>query len=190
MAASKGIAASDATRRQIKEETELDIWIANDDGNCQGKDKVGENIVSICRSNENDDLRGLEKIQKADNTLIMYAGEFLNAICHFLLHIYWENKSKKETIKSKWRHNIRKKGRQNVQRLLYFSLWSYLAHISENWFYKIENHLTNQKKKKKSCVCFTSLYPFLKKEQDSKYTTQGSRLKCYSISLGYKIYQS
>ena len=98
LAASKGISASVATRRQIKEETELGIWIANDDGNCQGKDKVGENIVSICRSNENNDLRGLEKIQKADNTLIMYTGKYFNVICHFLLHIYWENKSKKETI--------------------------------------------------------------------------------------------
>ena len=42
----------------------------------------------------------------------------------------------------------------------------------------------------KNCACFTSLYPLLKKEQDCQYTTQGSRLKCYSISPGYKIYQS
>ena len=42
----------------------------------------------------------------------------------------------------------------------------------------------------KNCVCLTSLYPLLKKEQDCQYTTQGSRLKCYSISLRYKIYQS
>ena len=48
----------------------------------------------------------------------------------------------------------------------------------------IKNHLTNQKKK--MCVCFTFLYPLLKKEHDCKNTTQGSRLKCYSISLGYR----
>ena len=42
----------------------------------------------------------------------------------------------------------------------------------------------------KNCVCLTSLYPLLKKEQGCQYTTQGSRLKCYSISPRYKIYQS
>lgn len=84
----KGISAQVATKRQIKEETEWGIWIANDDGYLQGKDKFGDNKVNICKSNENDDLRGLEKIQKADNTLIMYTGKYSNVIFHFLLHIY------------------------------------------------------------------------------------------------------
>ena len=51
-------------------------------------------------------------MQKADNTLIMYTGKYSNVIFHFLLHIYWENKNKKDTINPKWGPNVRKKGRQ------------------------------------------------------------------------------
>ena len=76
----------------------------------------------------------------------MYTGKYINVIYHFLVHIYWENKNKKETINPKWGPNVKKKGRQNFQKLLKFSLRSSLAHISENWCYKIESHLTNQKK--------------------------------------------
>lgn len=60
--------------------------------------KISLKKINICKSNENDDLRGLEKIQKADNTLIMYTGKYINVICHFLLHIYWENKNKKRLL--------------------------------------------------------------------------------------------
>jgi hypothetical protein len=34
--------------------------------------KISLKKINIWKSNENDDLRGLEKIQKADNTLIMH----------------------------------------------------------------------------------------------------------------------
>lgn len=57
----------------------------------------------------------------------------------------------------------------DLSRLLQFSLRSSLAHISENWCYKIESHLTNQENCDKS---YFPLYPFIEKEQDCQYTTQ------------------
>ena len=50
--------------------------------------KIRLEKINICKSNENDELRGLEKIQKGDNTLNMYTEKYINVICHFLLHIY------------------------------------------------------------------------------------------------------
>ena len=160
--------------------------MANDDGNRRGKDKVGENKVNLCKSSENNDLRGLEKIQKADNTLIMYTGKCINVICHFLLHIYWENESKKETINSKWRHNVRKKGKHLSKTVTVLTVILTGTHF---WELVLQDWKPSHQSEK-NCVCLTSLYPLLKKEQDCQYTTQGSRLKCYSISLRYKIYQS
>ena len=69
----------------------------------------------------------------------------------------------------------------------------YSSHCDPNWHTFLRIGATRLKAIspiRKNCVCLTSLYPLLKKEQDCQYTTQGSRLKCYSISLRYKIYQS
>ena len=71
---------------------------------------------------------------------------------------------------------------------------SHSSHCDPHWHIFLRIGSTRLKTispiRKKLCVCFTSLHPLLKKEQDCKYTTQGNRLKCYCISLGYKIYQS
>ena len=148
--------------------------------------KISLKKINMWKSNENDDLRGLEKIQKADNTLIMYTGKYSNVIFHFLLHIYWENKNKKDTINPKWGPNVRKKGRQLSKTVTVLTAILTGTHF---WELVLQDWKPSHQSEK-NCVCLTSLYPLLKKEQDCQYTTQGSRLKCYSISLRYKIYQS
>ena len=114
----------------------------------------------------------------------MYTGKYINVICHFLLHIYWENKNKRLLIQNEGPVLGRKEN--NFQRLIVLTEILTGTHI---WVLVLEDWKPSHQSEK-NCACFTSLYPLLKKEQDCQYTTQGSRLKCYSISLGYKIYQS
>ena len=98
--------------------------------------------------------------------MIIYTGKYINVICYFLLHIYWENKSKKETINSKWRHNIRKKENRTFKDC-------YSSHCDPNWHKFLRTGATRLKTispiRKKKCVCVLLPYiPYWKRNMIAK----------------------
>ena len=89
----------------------------------------------------------------------MYTGKYINVICHFLLHIYWENKNKRLLIQNEGPVLGRKEN--NFQRLIVLTEILTGTHI---WVLVLEDWKPSHQSEK-NCACFTSLYPLLKRNK-------------------------
>ena len=107
----------------------------------------------------------------------MYTGKYINVICHFLLHIYGENKSKKETINS---NEGTMSGKQESRTFKD----CYSSHCNPNWHIFLRIGATRlkaissiRKKENKTVYVFYFLIPLIEKEtrlqiQDTRNQTQ------------------